>query len=74
MSRLYQIQNEYLTIQVSSRGGSLYSVKDTEGSEYLWQGDAAYWGDRAPNLFPYVARLTDGKYTFQGKKSLHTNH
>lgn len=68
MSRLYQIQNEYLTVQVSSRGGSLYSVKDTEGSEYLWQGDAAYWGDRAPNLFPYVARLTDGKYTFQGKE------
>ena len=32
-----------------------------------WQGDEKYWGDRALNLFPYIARLTEGKYTLDGQ-------
>lgn len=32
--------------------GEFQSVKDAEGQEYLWQGDAATWTDRGPNLFP----------------------
>ena len=64
---LYTIQNEYLTIQVNDKGAELWSVKDKEGTEYLWQGDEKYWRDKAPNLFPYIARLTEGKYQLQGK-------
>ncbi|MFR7719459.1 MAG: aldose 1-epimerase family protein, partial [Lachnospiraceae bacterium] len=33
----------------------------------LWQGDETYWKDRALNLFLYIARLTEGKYTLDGK-------
>ena len=43
------------------------SIKDTKGREYLWQRDEKYWGDSAINLFPYIARLTQGKYTYRGK-------
>lgn len=43
------------------------SIKDAEGKEYLWQGDEKYWKECAPNLFPYIARLTEGKYTLRGK-------
>ena len=43
------------------------SIKDAEGKEYLWQGDEKYWNGSAPNLFPYIARLTEGKYTLRGK-------
>jgi galactose mutarotase-like enzyme len=57
----YHVKNNLLNITVSSRGGELQSVSDKNGTEYLWQGDEAYWGDRAPNLFPYVGRLTQGK-------------
>jgi hypothetical protein len=33
----------------------------------LRQGDAAYWSGRAPNLFPYAARLTGGGYYMDGR-------
>ncbi len=61
------ISNESLTVSVSTMGGELQSVKDKGGHEYLWQGDPKYWDMRAINIFPYVARLTQGKYTFNGK-------
>lgn len=57
----YHIKNKLFDITISSRGGELQSVRDKNGTEYLWQGDTAYWGDRAPNLFPYIGRLTQGK-------------
>lgn len=64
---LYQIENGFLRVSVSPSGAELMSVRSTDGVEYLWQGDTRYWGDRAPNIFPYVARLTGGRYTYQGK-------
>lgn len=64
---LYQIQNTILQVSISDRGAELMRIRSAAGTEYLWQGDAAYWTDRAPNIFPYVARLTDGCYTYQGK-------
>lgn len=64
---IYTIKNEQLEVAVSSKGGELQSIRTADGCEYLWQGDEKYWGDRALNLFPYIARLTDGKYTLDGK-------
>lgn len=63
---IYSIRNEQLQVSVETRGGSLWSIQDNENTEYLWQGDPKYWGDRAPNLFPYIARLTEGKYLLDG--------
>lgn len=65
MSKIYEIQNEKLTVRIHSLGGSILSLRDREGTEYLWQKDDAYWGDEAPHLFPYIARLTDGKYRYR---------
>ena len=64
---LYTIHNEYLTVKIQDKGAELWSVMDHDGTEYLWQGDKKYWGRRAPNLFPYIARMTKGQYTLQGK-------
>ncbi len=58
----YRIKNEKLSVEVQTAGGSLCSIRDVAGTEYLWQGDPAYWEEQAPNLFPYVARMTEGKY------------
>lgn len=63
----YTISNEYLAVTISDKGAELQSVKSADGTEYLWQADPAIWHDKAPNIFPYVARLTDGKYTLNGK-------
>lgn len=64
---LYSISNEFLTVTVRALGAELQSILGTDGTEYLWQGDPKYWGDRALNIFPYVARLTDGSYYLDGK-------
>lgn len=63
----YQIENEYVAVKISSRGAQMQSiVKDC--TEYLWQGDGRFWPDRAPVLFPYVGRFTEGKYCLGGKE------
>ena len=67
MNKEYSLDNGVLSVRVSSIGGQLLSVKK-DGKEYLWQGDPAFWEDRAPNLFPYIARLTNGTYTVHGKE------
>lgn len=63
----YTIKNEFLTVTASDYGAELQSIKSADGTEYLWQADPSFWHDRAPNIFPYVARMTDGKYTVNGK-------
>ena len=64
---IYTLENDSLKVQVNSHGGELWSIQTKDGVEYLWQGDEAYWKDRALNLFPYIARLTEGKYMLDGK-------
>lgn len=62
------IQNARLSVIVDTFGGELQSIRDDEGREYLWQGDARYWTGKAPNLFPYIARLTNEKYRYGGRE------
>ncbi len=64
----YQIKNANMQADILSFGAQLCSLKSTDGTEYLWQGDAKYWGDMAPNLFPYIARMTEKSYIVYGKK------
>lgn len=63
----YILKNEKMTVIISSTGGEIISIKSTEGIEYLWQADPAYWNEHAPHLFPYVGRFFDGKYIMDGK-------
>ena len=62
----HTISNEILSVTAENAGGQLISVK-REGTEYLWQRDPAFWADSSPNIFPYIARLTEGKYTYRGE-------
>ncbi len=62
------IKNEYLRISVAEDGAQLMAIEGRDGTQYLWQGDPAYWPDRALNLFPYVARLTEGAYYLDDKR------
>ena len=64
---LHKIQNAFLSVTVSEKGAELQSILGADGTEYLWQGDPAYWSDRALNIFPYVARLTDDSYYMDGR-------
>ena len=63
---LYTIKNEYLTVVASDAGAELQSVTDRDGEERLWQGDPAYWGKRAPILFPFCGRVWNNLATVNG--------
>lgn len=57
----FSFENDCLKIACESAGGQLTSIQDKTGTEYLWQGDPAYWASRAPLLFPIVGSLRDKK-------------
>lgn len=61
------LKNDKLQIVVDTMGAQLCSMCTLDGKEYLWQGDSAFWKEHAPNLFPYIARLTDKSYRYDGK-------
>ena len=61
------IRNNQLCVTISEHGAELQSIKDAGGKEYLWQGDALFWGRRSPILFPIVGSLWNGRCTINGK-------
>ena len=64
----HSLETGHLHVEVNDCGAELSSIfsKKTK-TEYLWQGDPAFWPGRAPVLFPIVGRLKDGKYSYGGK-------
>ena len=54
-----EVKSDQLTVQFKTLGGALSSIKDREGIEYLWQGDATYWSGQAPVLFPICGSLRE---------------
>lgn len=64
---LHTIRNERMTVTVNELGAQLWSLMGADGTQYLWQGDSAYWADRALTIFPYVARLWQGCYEMDGE-------
>ncbi len=63
---IYTLKNSEMEVQVSSKGGELVSLRDTEQTEYIWIGDARYWKRHAPQLFPCIGRLTNNQYSMDG--------
>lgn len=64
----HTLSNNLLTVTVSELGAQMQSIRSSDGIEYLWQGDPAYWGKRSPNLFPYIGRMPDKTYFLDGQK------
>lgn len=69
------LANGILEVVVSERGAELQSIyKITSHREYLWQGDAKYWGKRSPLLFPIVGNVHDQTVLINGTKYPMTRH
>ena len=65
---LYILKNELITIKVDSKGAELRSLMDNySGKEYMWCGDATYWGRVSPVLFPVVGAYKDKECRYMGK-------
>ncbi len=62
------IENEKIKAVISPKGAELQSLVNKEtGIEYMWSGDAAYWGKHSPVLFPIVGSLKDDTYFYKGE-------
>lgn len=63
------LKNRILTVEIDSHGAELQCITNNiTGQQYLWHGDAAYWGRRSPVLFPIVGAVWDGRYRMDGKE------
>lgn len=59
------LSNGELRVEVSAHGAELQSIRKGE-TEYLWQGDQAFWGRRSPVLFPIVGSVWESRYRVAG--------
>ncbi|MFV8224520.1 aldose 1-epimerase family protein [Christiangramia aquimixticola] len=65
----HTIENEYLKIRVLEKGAELCSIINKKNNrEYIWQADPEVWASHAPNLFPIIGALKNGKYVFKGEE------
>ncbi len=69
MSEWCQIENGFLTIQLTSKGAEMKRLFHRAWNrELLWSGEDKAWKRSAPVLFPIVGKLKNDKYLFQEKK------
>lgn len=64
---IVSIASSGLSAEINPFGAELWSLRDAEGRDLLWDGEAAYWTGRAPLLFPIIGRLPDDRFTHQGE-------
>jgi galactose mutarotase-like enzyme len=64
---ILEIMSDGAAAQLETKGAELRSLKDIFGTEYIFQGDAKYWGRRSPVLFPIIGEQKDGKFEYEGK-------
>jgi galactose mutarotase-like enzyme len=62
------------TATVCDHGGELIALRDAAGTEYLWNGDPAWWPGRNPVLFPIVGGLENGQVCFDGRPYAMNRH
>jgi galactose mutarotase-like enzyme len=62
------ISNSTLAAQINHFGAELFSLKNSENKEYIWEGNPAFWGKHSPVLFPIVGTLKNNSYLYNGKE------
>lgn len=64
---MYIIENEAIRLTIDAHGAEMKSLIDkATGTEYLWCGDARFWGRTSPVLFPFVGGVNHKEYTAKG--------
>ena len=67
MNMILSIKNDYISLSVDTHGAQMMNIQSADGVEYLWQGNPAYWKNRAPVLFPFIGRSTNNSYCYHGQ-------
>jgi galactose mutarotase-like enzyme len=62
------ISNSNLTAQIKHFGAELFSLKNNQNEEFIWEGNPEFWGKHSPILFPIVGSLKNNSYSSNGKQ------
>ena len=62
------ISNSTLSVSIKHAGAELFSIKNNNNKEYIWEGNPDFWGKHSPVLFPIVGTLKNNTYTIDGKE------
>lgn len=65
---LITLSSERLDCRINLLGAELHDLVGKDGRQWLWDGDPAHWGGRAPVLFPIVGALAGGAYRWEGRR------
>ncbi|WP_409416909.1 aldose 1-epimerase family protein [Flavobacterium sp. PS2] len=57
------ISNSKLTASIKHAGAELFSLKNNDNKEFIWEGNPDFWGKHSPVLFPIVGTLKNNTYT-----------
>lgn len=72
---MVRITSNKFSATFTTLGAQMTSLRaNADQHEYLWQGNPDFWGRQAPVLFPFVGRLKDDQYEFEGKMYHQTQH
>lgn len=65
--KIIELNHDAMSAQISTLGAELISLKKN-GTEYLWQGDPAFWHGQSPLLFPTCGNCWNGSYRVNGRE------
>src|SRR4051812_15301932 len=71
---MIRIASSELTATIAEDGAELQTLTDTQGRDWMWGGDPAFWTGRAPLLFPIVGALNDDRYRIDGRDYILPKH
>jgi galactose mutarotase-like enzyme len=59
------ITNSNLSARIDHLGAELCSLKNNQKIEYIWEGNAEFWGKHSPILFPIVGTLKNNIFQYK---------
>jgi galactose mutarotase-like enzyme len=62
------IVSDHLTAAINPLGAELSSLQDADGRELMTDADPAFWGGRAPLLFPVVGQPSNDVIRVEGRE------
>ena len=68
------ISNSVIKASIKHFGAELFSLKNNQNKEYIWEGNPDFWGKHSPVLFPIVGTLKNNTYTIDKKEYQLSRH
>ncbi len=60
------LSNDFLTIEINLIGAEIIRFETKNGKPVFWQKETNHWNRVAPVLFPFVGRLKNNSFQFNG--------